>query len=191
MNVVVALKKSKQYTNQVVSIGGTLTNITRLPDGTLQITFTPTVGAPIVFNAGIVPAGKSITAGTLDTAGHLELTFDDSTTLDVGKVKGENGETPQFRMNANVFQLRFPSDPAGVWTDLYTLPSPLSYTHIQTTAATVWNIQHNLGGQPVTILAVDDSDEQIVGQVDVSASTANLLVYRFSEPIVGKAHIKF
>jgi hypothetical protein len=39
-------------------------------------------------------------------------------------------------------------------------------------------------------MTVDDTGEQIVGWIDAPASTSNLLVIRFSEPIAGKAYIK-
>ena len=67
---------------------------------------------------------------------------------------------------------------------------PLLYTHNQAEPADAWNIQHNLGGRPVTALTVDDTGEQIVGQVDALVTTSNLLVIRFSEPLSGKAYLK-
>jgi hypothetical protein len=66
-----------------------------------------------------------------------------------------------------------------------------TYTHSQTTPAAVWLCQHNLGGTPVTALCVDDTGEQIVGAVNTLASTVNLLVIEFSEPLRGTAYMKF
>jgi len=105
--------------------------------------------------------------------------------------RGADGETPQFRLDGNTLQYRFPAAVPNDWTDLYTFPKTGTYTHNQTYASATWLIQHNLGGQPVTILAVDDTGGQIIGQRDIQASTNNLLVYRFSEPIAGTAYIKF
>ncbi len=64
-----------------------------------------------------------------------------------------------------------------------------SYTHTQTTPAAVWQMQHNLGGLSVNFLIVDGAGEQVIGQTDIQASTSNLLVIRFSEPITGTAYI--
>lgn len=104
---------------------------------------------------------------------------------------GETGDTPQFQVVGRMLQYRFETQPPTVWTDLYEFPFAPSYTHVQATPADVWNIQHNLGGRPVTILAVDTTGEQIVGQLDAQASTDNLTVLRFSEPLTGTAYIKF
>jgi hypothetical protein len=71
------------------------------------------------------------------------------------------------------------------------IPAALVYTHTQATPAAVWLCQHNLGSLSVTILALDAAGDQIIGQMDAQASTINLLVYRFSEPLAGKAYIKF
>jgi len=62
------------------------------------------------------------------------------------------------------------------------------YTYTQTPAATQWNVQHNKGMIPTDVLTLDDSGDQIVGFVDYAASTANLLVIRFSEALAGSAH---
>ena len=62
------------------------------------------------------------------------------------------------------------------------------YTFTQMPAASQWNIQHNLGMIPTDVLTLDDSGEQIVGFIDYAASTANLLVIRFSEALAGSAH---
>jgi hypothetical protein len=64
------------------------------------------------------------------------------------------------------------------------------YTHTQTTPSDTWMIQHNLGGRPVTIAAVDNGGDEIVGQVDTLLSTLNLLVYCFSEELSGVAYLK-
>ena len=83
---VVALAVSQAYTNEVVTIGGQISNITRLADGTLKITYSPLSGAPIVFDAGRVPPGRSITKAEIDTNNDLILTFDDNTTINAGSV---------------------------------------------------------------------------------------------------------
>ena len=70
------------------------------------------------------------------------------------------------------------------------LTSAAVYEHAQTTPAATWNIQHNLGKKYVDVLILDGSDEEIVGEEDWAASSANLLVIHFSEALSGKAIIK-
>jgi len=64
-----------------------------------------------------------------------------------------------------------------------------SYTHTQSSPSDVWNIQHNLGKSPIVLFIVSTDGEQIVGQVDAAASTSNLSVIRFGEPITGTAYV--
>jgi len=73
--------------------------------------------------------------------------------------------------------------------DLINLPVR-KYEHTQATPSNAWLVQHNLGGTPLTILAVNDAGEQIIGWQDTVVSTINLLVYRFSEPVTGKIYLK-
>ena len=52
-------KKARNEAASMIGIGGRITSITRHPsDEHLMITFTPTTGSPIIFDAGIVPEGK-------------------------------------------------------------------------------------------------------------------------------------
>jgi hypothetical protein len=37
-------------------------------------------------------------------------------------LKGENGETPQFRVNGRIFQYRFTTQAPATWTDLFSFP---------------------------------------------------------------------
>jgi hypothetical protein len=142
-------------------------------------------------DSGVVARGASpyidITTGTWLLWNEIVGDYVDSGVA----ATGPQGEAPQFRTVGRLLQYRFATQTPTAWTDLYEFPPAPSYTHTQTTPAAVWNIQHNLGGTPVTILAVGTDGEQIVGQVDAPASTNNLLVYRFNEPIAGTAHIKF
>jgi hypothetical protein len=69
LEFILARNAANDYTNHIVSIGGVLTNITRQTDGTLLITYTPTTGSPIVFNAGIIPAGRGIGNMAIDASG--------------------------------------------------------------------------------------------------------------------------
>jgi hypothetical protein len=121
-------KKAAQYTNSVVSIGGILASIIRRPtDGHLIITYTPTTGSSIIFDAGLVPAGKSITAAAIQPAdGHLILTFDDATTLDVGRVVGYDGADGQdgtdgreIELDVAGTMLRFRYAGMTAWTNLF------------------------------------------------------------------------
>jgi hypothetical protein len=63
------------------------------------------------------------------------------------------------------------------------------YEHTQSTPATTWNIQHNLNVKPVTIIIYDTSGNEMVAFHDWSASTMNLAVVRFPEPVAGSALI--
>jgi hypothetical protein len=78
----------------------------------------------------------------------------------------------------------------GAWAEA-TSAGSVSYTHTQSTAAATWNIQHNLGKREVCVLIFDSGGDQIIGDIDWSSSTINLLVVQFSEPLTGTAYIKF
>jgi hypothetical protein len=66
------------------------------------------------------------------------------------------------------------------------------YKHEQSIASDTWLIQHNLNAssKAITLFAINTEGEQIVGFIDLSMSTNNLLVYKFGEPLAGEAHIK-
>ena len=77
-------------------------------------------------------------------------------------------------------------------TDDKLLVSPSTadgYTHEQTAPATQWLIQHNLGKQISGIFAVDATGVEIIGRRNIAASTLNLLVMEYSEPVAGFAYI--
>jgi hypothetical protein len=63
------------------------------------------------------------------------------------------------------------------------------YTHNQATAATAWNIQHNLGSKPVLVNTFNSLGEQIIGEPDFINSTLNQLIVYFSSALAGKAYI--
>jgi hypothetical protein len=63
------------------------------------------------------------------------------------------------------------------------------YTHIQEDPSDCWLIQHNLGRHISKVLTVNSSGEEIIGERDLSLSTLNLLVIRFSEPLDGIAYM--
>jgi hypothetical protein len=67
--------------------------------------------------------------------------------------------------------------------------SPM-YTHAQNTPATTWTIHHDMGRLFVSYLVLDDSQSELVGDVDWGASDADNLVIRFSEAVKGTAYIK-
>ena len=160
-------------------------------------TISPTTNRWMLFNpisnayedSGYVARGVSPTINV--ATGNWEL-WNDATQQyeDSGfPVTGPQGEAPQWRMDGNTLQYRYATQSPTVWTDLYTF-TPLTYTHNQTVPSAYWEIQHNLGGEPITCFTVDDTGEQIVGQIDAQASTMNLLVIKFSEPLTGRAYIK-
>jgi hypothetical protein len=76
------------------------------------------------------------------------------------------------------------------WTEA-TSGGALTYTHTQSTAAATWNIQHTLGKKEVSALPLDEQEIEIIGAIDWSTSTVNLLVIKVSEPVAGTAYIKY
>jgi hypothetical protein len=69
--------------------------------------------------------------------------------------------------------------------------TPRTYTHTQSAAAATWNIQHNFGKKEVWSLTLDDQGIEIIGSINWTASTVNLLVINFSDPVAGTAYIKY
>ena len=67
------------------------------------------------------------------------------------------------------------------------------YTHLQAAPSDTWLIQHNFNTNhlALTLFIINDENEQVVGKVNIRLSTNNLLVYEFSEPLTGKAFIKY
>jgi len=74
----------------------------------------------------------------------------------------------------------------GTWRKV-----PRVYIHTQAAPAAVWNIQHNLGEIPVSVLTLSSGGEQIIGEEDWAASTLNLMVVRFSQPLTGVAYATY
>ena len=68
---------------------------------------------------------------------------------------------------------------------------PVVYTHTQSVPAAVWNIQHNIGKNPTSLVTLDAAGNRIIGEEDWAASTLNLLVVRFSEPLTGVAFVRY
>jgi len=117
---IVTLALAKKFTKSTVAIGGVLTSITRQPNGDLLITYTPTSGSPIVFNAGNVPAGRGITDATIGSNGHLTLTFDDAITLDVGRVTGTDGiDGREIELSTAGTVLRYRYVGTVPWTEVF------------------------------------------------------------------------
>jgi len=64
--------------------------------------------------------------------------------------------------------------------------SGVAYTHLQTVAAALWTINHNLGMRPaVTIL--DSGGNEV--EADVVHTSPNQLVIRFAIPVAGLARL--
>jgi hypothetical protein len=59
------------------------------------------------------------------------------------------------------------------------------YTHTQYAPSETWNVQHNLGEKPTVVVVRDSVGDEIICYHDWAASTMNLLVLRFSEPLTG------
>ena len=147
-------KKARIYTDSVVSIGGTLTAITRQPDGHLTITYTRTTGSSIVFDAGIIP----------------------------------DGETPELREDSGWVQYRFATVAPTAWTNLFKIPEQATFEHVQSVAAAVWTIPHNLGKQYVDVLIIDSTGKPC--SADVDYVNVNVTVITFSIPVAGTAIIR-
>jgi hypothetical protein len=63
------------------------------------------------------------------------------------------------------------------------------YRHIQSTASTTWNIQHNLGSKPVALWTYDSTGNQIFGEPDYENADLYLLTVIFSEAVAGTAYV--
>ena len=61
----------------------------------------------------------------------------------------------------------------------------LTYTHQQNTAASVWNVTHNLGRFP-SVTVVDSAGSKIIG--DVRYTSDNTVILSFSAPFAGIAY---
>ena len=68
----------------------------------------------------------------------------------------------------------------------------LLYEEEITTASNSWNIQHNLNTEwnSLFINIIDDNNDIVFGDIDVTNSTKNLLVIKFNTPITGKITIR-
>lgn len=66
------------------------------------------------------------------------------------------------------------------------------YTTQITTASKIWNIQHNLNTEwwKLQINIIDNEGNVVYGDVDLSATTNNLLVLNFEKEVQGKIYIK-
>jgi len=109
-------------------------------------------------------------------------------TTDTGiKPQGPDGETPEFQMNGNTLQYRFPTKAPSTWADLYTLPATQSYTHTQNIAALTWTISHNLNTQFVGVRVNDFTGNLLYP--DVEYTSVNIVTLTFITPMQGIAQI--
>jgi len=100
------------------------------------------------------------------------------------------GENPQFQVVGRWLQYRFATQTPTTWTNLYELPQALTYTHTQTTASDVWNIQHNLGTLHLKAIFLDVNGKEFKGVFyDYANSTVNMLRVLVGDPIAGMAII--
>jgi hypothetical protein len=126
--------------------------------------------------------------------GTLTLYFikDESAAALVSKEVSETfgGRTADYEALSNKPSINGVELSGNLTADQLNLADDVIYEHVQTIPAETWNIQHNLGKKFVNVLIVDQNDEEIIGSEDWGASTANLLVVKFSEPLSGKAYIR-
>jgi hypothetical protein len=72
-----------------------------------------------------------------------------------------------------------PQGPSGAAASVF-------YTHIQSSASSVWTINHNLGGNP-TAVVLDSANTQCEGTF--SYPTLNQMIITFSSAFTGTAYI--
>ncbi len=65
-------------------------------------------------------------------------------------------------------------------------PTPKSFVYSQNSSASVWNVVHNLGFQPNVFIEDTNGDDV---EADVSHTSTNELVIRFSAPLSGTAYL--
>lgn len=83
---------------------------------------------------------------------------------------------------ATTAALRITAGPAGPPG-----PAGAAHVHTQSSAATTWTINHNLGARPTLVVCADAGGTEIVGQV-VHTTTNQTLVY-FSVAVSGTARL--
>ena len=68
----------------------------------------------------------------------------------------------------------------------------LLYEEEITTPSNSWSIQHNLNTEwyKLFVNIIDDNNDIVFGDIDVTNSTKNLLVIKFNAPITGKITIR-
>jgi hypothetical protein len=74
-----------------------------------------------------------------------------------------------------------PQGPAGIFN-----PADIFYTHIQAIAASVWTINHNLGGYPTAVI-LDSAGTQCEGTF--SYPSINQMVITFTGAFTGTGYI--
>lgn len=76
--------------------------------------------------------------------------------------------------------------------DAGALPTGGSYVQTISTPLQTWSIQHNLNTSwnELLVITTDDNSDYIIGEVDHTNSTNNLLVIKFDKPFAGKAVVK-
>lgn len=78
-------------------------------------------------------------------------------------------------------------DEEAIALKLYSVNSgDKTFTHYQTTAATIWNVTHNLGKKP-SVSVVTSADAEVVGQVDYVDDSS--LTITFKNAFKGKAYL--
>lgn len=62
------------------------------------------------------------------------------------------------------------------------------YTHVQTTPAATWTVNHNLNGVRNPAVVLDSAPNEILW-CDVEVVSQNQLVIQFDSPVTGKAYL--
>jgi len=120
------------------------------------------------------------------TATHIQWRYTGGAWSNLVALADLTGESPEFRMNGNTLQYRFPAQPA--WTDLFEFPEAGTYTHTQNAAAEVWAIPHNLNELFVDVQVNDFTGKEL--WPDVEYTSANIVTLSFVHPVQGMARIR-
>ena len=149
----------------------------------------PTYGALIGLLKDTLAGAGALKGDKGDSAYQVWLARGNTGTVQdfLDSIIGDDGEAPEFREENRVLQMRYPSDPPGVWVDLYEFPGETTYEHTQNIAAAVWTIPHNLGQQFVAVRVNDFSGTEMIPEIEYTS--ANVVTLLFAAPRQGVAQI--
>lgn len=142
--------------------------------------------------------GEGLTLSTMETSGVTQkVTLSVDPEKMTGLVRTVNGTKPDDAGEVTLKLVQMTDDASSTAEaveltamspkaihELFDSRKPYEYT--QSTEATTWTINHNLGRMPVVLL-VDDNGDQLYAQVHYSS--VNTVVVTFTSPTKGKAYL--